>query len=165
MKVFKLLLVLFLLFSPLVVPLFVPTVTVSAAPLLQEETPPNILDLIAEGQDALYGMAYVALLMAAGFNFAKERGWLQDKQASTATALTSVILVGLFAAIKFFFPDFNLLVFDDYASLLVDAGGAFTPLAVILLNLISKLFHTQLLRGLPLVGFSYTRLYQDSAKG
>src|SRR5690606_21589395 len=121
-----------------------------------QESDFNFFDALMKSRDVLLGMTYLALLGAAFGNYLKSKGKLKDNQVPIFLTSLGVVVVVIFTALKYFLPDFNLLVFDEYAALLVESNGAFTPLAVLLLNIFAKVFHTQLLRGLPKIGYSFS---------
>ena len=127
-----------------------------SAPVAQEEAP-TFWSLLRDAGDALKGMVFVGIFCSTLVGYLKSKFIVKDDDVMTVLTAMSLSLVLIFAVIKYFSPSFNLLVFEDYAKLIVDSSGAWTPVALLIINVFSKVFYSNVLRGLPVIGFSYSK--------
>lgn len=149
--------IVFLLVLVLFLPMFSPT-PVHAFQVDQPQTDyvADFLGALQTAWDALKGMVYVAVIGSTIVNLLKSKGIVRNDQAQIALTVMGAVAILIFGVIKYFFPDYNLLVFDEYAALIVNTDGTFTPVALLIGNLLSKLFHTVVLRGIPAIGYSFS---------
>lgn len=138
--------------------LFVP-VNVSAAGPQLAPLPTDFdtfLGYLKEAGELFKSMIVVALIIQAIVGFLKYRGSIKEDKAVLAIVIGNSLFIFFMAVVKIFNPNFDLMVFEEYASLIMDSSGAFTPIALILITQFSKYFYDKVLRGVPVVGYSHT---------
>lgn len=96
-----------------------------------------------------------ATLAAVLVNILKVLGVVQDDGAPVALNIINVIFAVLIGVIVIFFPLVNIPGLDATFGSLASTLAAFLPLLVILVNWLAPKAHAAL-RGIPLVGYSYS---------
>ena len=117
---------------------------------MRAEAAPALNDLFLQ-YGALVG---VAALIAVLINIAKSVQWISDGQAQNWSAGLNLIGMAVLLMAKVFRPDLDLVELDSQAA---ELATVLTVLSGYVLQLLSsKLVHQFALKGLPLIGKSYS---------
>lgn len=100
------------------------------------------------------GLVGFAALVAFAINILKTFGVVKDAQAQNWSAGLNLLLLAGLLALRVFAPDFDVSGLNAQAQAFVDVGVVIFSYILQLLG--SKAAHT-LLRGLPLIGKSFSR--------
>jgi hypothetical protein len=117
---------------------------------MRAEAAPELNDLFMQ-YGALVG---VAALIAVMINVAKTLKWISDGQAQNWSAGLNLIGMALLLIAKVFRPDLDLVELDSQAAQLATVLSVVVGYVLQLLS--SKFVHEYALKGLPLIGKSYS---------
>lgn len=117
---------------------------------MRAEAVPELQSLFVQ-YGALVG---VAALIAVIINVAKTLQWISDGQAQNWSAGLNLIGMALLLMAKVFRPDLDLIELDSQAAQLATALSVVFGYVLQLLS--SKFVHQFALKGLPLIGKSYS---------
>jgi len=139
----------------IIVVLAVAAVVMIAAAPIQEGVPDG-----ADQFDALFlllGLPALGAVPAALVNAGKSLGWIKDGRAPIFRALISIVLLAILYGFQLLAPDFlmaNIGVIEGGAAGFVEFIGVLVQLALLILG--SGLMHSGVLKGIPVIGKSYS---------
>ena len=109
-----------------------------------------ILELVKQWGSLIGVAAGIAVLI----NIAKELGWVKDGKAQMWSVVLNIVAMGVMIGLKVFVPSMNIPDVDD--KLIVVAEALTVLLGYIVQLASSKVSYEQALKGVPLIGKSFS---------
>ena len=103
----------------------------------------------------IVGATSLSALLSAAIGLAKKWNLVKDGQSKTVFKTVQAVTVVALAVLKAFAPDFDLGVFEQMATEIVNTYGGLLAIALPFMDKFGEIFY-QAIKGIPLLGHSFS---------